>query len=125
MLDVMLPAPGELDDREIIMRAFLLDVAELIPQFAVSQKEAQPFAVISVAILLQHFLDVHCPLLKQHYKDLASITCIASKPYINLHRESIVPVIVCYVVWKMRHNEAISTHGDGDRTYKSAHYCAI
>jgi hypothetical protein len=124
MLDVMLPAPWELDDREIIMRAFLLDAAELIPQFSVSQKEAQPFTIISVAILLQHFLDVHCPLLQIRYKDLASFL-IMPRPYINLRHESSGPVDVCNAVWKMRHNEAISTQGDAGRTYKSAHYCDI
>jgi len=64
LLNVMLPAPGELDDGEIIMRALLLDAAELVPQLAIRQKEAQPFSIVAFPILFQHFLDVHGALLR-------------------------------------------------------------
>jgi hypothetical protein len=68
--NVMLLVPGEPDDQEIIVRAFLFDPFEVITQFAVSHEQAQPFAFIAVAIFIQDFFDVHIPLLQLRYQVL-------------------------------------------------------
>lgn len=67
--DMALSAPGEFDDREIIMRAFLLYTAELLTQFTVGQEQAQALAVIAVLVFLQDFFCVHDNLLSLVMKD--------------------------------------------------------
>jgi hypothetical protein len=59
LLKPIFSAPGEPDDREIIVRGFLLYPAEMIPQIAVSHKKAQPFALIAVPIFLQNMFSIH------------------------------------------------------------------
>jgi hypothetical protein len=52
-------SPGEPDDGEIIVRALLIDEAEAIPKLAIRQKEAQPPALVAIAIFFQDLFDVH------------------------------------------------------------------
>ena len=61
---VLRSPPGEPDDDEIIMRALLLNAVEVVPQLAVRQKKAQPFALVAAAILIQYMFDVHNDLLE-------------------------------------------------------------
>ena len=61
--DAFLPAPGELEQQEIIVRAFLFDAVEHFTKLAVCQKKAQPLAFIAVAIVVQDLFDVHGNLL--------------------------------------------------------------
>ncbi len=56
--------PGEPDEDEIVVSALLLNAVEVVPQLAVRQKEAQPFAIIAIAILIQYIFDVHNDLLE-------------------------------------------------------------
>ena len=50
---MILPAPGELEEEKIVVRAFLLNTAKVIPKIAESKKKTQPLALIAVAILIQ------------------------------------------------------------------------
>lgn len=59
----MFPVPGEPHDCEIIVRALILNAAEIIPQIAESQKKTQPLALITVAILIQDLFNIHGALL--------------------------------------------------------------
>jgi len=55
----MFSAPGESDDGEIIVIAFLLNAAEVVPQLAICEKEAQPFAFVALAVVIQYLFNVH------------------------------------------------------------------
>lgn len=57
--DPVLPAPGEPEQKEILVRAFLFDAFEHFAKLAVCQKEAQPLALIAVAVVVQDLFDVH------------------------------------------------------------------
>jgi UDP-N-acetylmuramyl pentapeptide synthase len=61
--DAFLPAPGEFDEQEIIVRAFLFDAVEHFAKLAICQKKAQPPAFIPVTIVVQDLFDVHGNLL--------------------------------------------------------------
>ena len=61
--NVMLPAPGELEQDKIVVRAFLLNTAKVIPQITESKKKTKPLALITVAILIQDLFNVHGTLL--------------------------------------------------------------
>ncbi len=64
MRQVALRSPGKSDDDEIVVRALLVNTVEVIPQLAVRKKEAQPLAVITVAILVQNLIHIHSTLLE-------------------------------------------------------------
>ena len=56
-------APREADEGEIIVIALLLDAVEVLPQFAIREKEAQTPAFISLSVLFQDLFNVHGTLL--------------------------------------------------------------
>jgi hypothetical protein len=88
----MFSAPGELDDGEIIMIDFLLDEAEVVPQLAICEKEAQPFAFVALAVVIQDLFDVHETLPVQRIKTFS--------------------VMLIRTLWKNHHSAALSTqHG--------------
>jgi hypothetical protein len=68
--NVMLFAPGEPEDREIIVRALVLDASEVISQIAISHKKGQPSAFIAIAILIQDLSSVHGTLLRPQVVNL-------------------------------------------------------
>ncbi len=95
--DMALSAPGEFDDREIIMRVFLLYTAELLTQFTVGQEQAQALAVIAVLVFLQDFFRFHDNLLSLVMQDQ------------NIH-PSANSIDIHFVVWMKHHNEALLPH---------------
>jgi hypothetical protein len=60
---MMLSAPEELEYGKIVVRAFLLNAAKVIPQIAESKKKTQPHTLIAVAILIQDPFNIHGALL--------------------------------------------------------------
>jgi hypothetical protein len=71
----MFSAPGEPDDREIIMIALLLDAVELLPQLAICKEEAQPSAFVTLSVFIQHLFDVHGTL-RLHRIELLCCSCL-------------------------------------------------
>ena len=74
-LHSMLPAPGEPDDRKIVVRVLLFDALEQLPQLAKCHEEAQPLAVVTVALLLQNVIDLHGVLLSADIRNTAALWC--------------------------------------------------
>jgi hypothetical protein len=69
----MLRAPGKPDDGKIIVCALLINEAEAITKLTVRQKEAQPLALIAIAICFQDLFDAHGTLLSTGAKYLRSV----------------------------------------------------
>ena len=61
--NLMLPAPGELEEDKIVVRTFLVNTAKIIPQIAESKKKTKPLALIAIAILIQDLFTIHSALL--------------------------------------------------------------
>ena len=52
-------APGELQDVEIVARALLLNTTEMTPKIAESRKKTKPTARIAIAIFIEDFFNIH------------------------------------------------------------------